>query len=61
MLIQIDYTVLNTDRITKITVDPDGKYVIVYFSENDFERFEFPDHESQDRFLNKIGLKTYFA
>jgi len=61
MLIKIDDYVLNTDKITKIYVDKDGKYVVVYFSENDKLTFNFPHHESQESFLRKIGLSTYFA
>lgn len=61
MLIKIDNTVLNTDKIVKIDVDENGRYVIIYFSETFFERFEFPHHESQESFLKRIGLSTYFA
>lgn len=61
MLIKIDDTVLNTDKIVKIDVDENGKYVIVYFDKDFFQRFDFPHHESQHSFLERIGLKTYFA
>lgn len=54
MLIKIDDYVLNTDKITKIFVDPDGKFVQVYFSQDDYERFNFPHRDSQESFL--IGL-----
>jgi hypothetical protein len=61
MLIKIDEYVLNTDQITKIHVDPHGYFVIVYFSQDNFERFNFPDYTSQERFLKQIGLENYFA
>jgi hypothetical protein len=61
MLIKIDNTVLNVDQIKLIDVDENGKYVIVHFSEDLARRFDFPNHESQERFLEKMGLKTYFA
>lgn len=61
MLIKIDDTIINTDKIVKIYADPSGHYVIVYYSEDFFDRFEFPNRTSQSSFLEKIGLKTYFA
>ncbi|HAB43372.1 MULTISPECIES: hypothetical protein [Acinetobacter] len=61
MLIKIDDYVLNTDKITKIFVDPDGKFVVVYFSQDDYERFSFPHRDSQESFLRRIGLENYFA
>lgn len=61
MLIKIDDYVLNTDKITKIYVDKDGKYVSVYFSKDDYLNFQFPNHSSQESFLKRIGLENYFA
>lgn len=52
---------LNIEQIKMIDVDEDGKYVIIYFAEDFRRRFEFPDHESQERFLEKMGLKAYLA
>jgi hypothetical protein len=61
MLIKIDDCVLNTDQIKLIDVDPHGHHVVIHFSNDLCRKFLFPNHESQERFLEKIGLKTYFA
>jgi len=61
MLVKIDDKVINTDQIVTIDVDRHGKYVRINFTHGIVEKFLFPNHDSQDSFLRKIGLDTYFA
>ncbi|WP_010115309.1 hypothetical protein [Acinetobacter sp. P8-3-8] len=61
MLIQIANTVINTDQIRLIEVDENGEFVRIFLGDDLVRRFEFPNHDSQARFLNKIGLKEFFT